>query len=51
MPLAWTQAGESELGAAISDGGGRLRTNLQIGTAALVAVKVCGADPWGVDHS
>ena len=24
--------------------------NLRIGTAALVAVKICGADPWGADH-
>ena len=23
---------------------------LRIGTAALVAVKICGADPWGADH-
>src|SRR5512135_960576 len=54
MPPAWTQAGESQLGAAVgaavSEGGGSLRANLRIGTAALVAVKVGGADPWGVDH-
>ena len=40
MPPAWTQAGERELGAAISEGGGSSRANLRIGTAALVAVKV-----------
>ncbi len=28
-----------------------MRANLRIGTAALVVVKICGADPWGADHS